>query len=441
MHNSLMAGTAEVDNTPAPDCLLIHRHAESIHDNLYARILALQTEEIRVAVVSFDWTVLSQSFVDALKNRVGDVELFCFCTHTHASPVTDDFRGWAGDETEYLAEVEETVSSGVTEAFSRMEPAEVRYGEYPMQIGFNRRLDVDGFCHMIRNPDGPVDRRVRVLSLHSVGSKQPKSILYSHGCHPVVIHASTPAVSADYPGQISKKLKERYGQEFCPVFIQGCGADINVEVLDGTFADLERIGNEAAWSVGQAVENSQAVSVDEVRTGSTEIELPFRLPTEEEAVRAVEVGRLYAEKLEAEDPKAAHDFSTCGTPWADDLLKTARQPVMPNGCSMKVNALALGTDFCLVGLQAELFHRYQEKLAEVSPFTSTVVASFSGGAVNYLPTADEFRRGGYEVGNEDYADPILYAFKRYGTLTLDKSCEEATVDGVGRLLRQMGGQT
>jgi len=63
---------------------------------------------------------------------------------------------------------------------------------------------------------------------------------------------------------------------------------------------------------------------------------------------------------------------------------------------MEVQAIAVG-DLALVGLAGEIFARYQLELENTSPVVHTVLCGYANGCVGYVPTADEHRRGGYEI--------------------------------------------
>ena len=48
-----------------------------------------------------------------------------------------------------------------------------------------------------------------------------------------------------------------------------------------------------------------------------------------------------------------------------------------------------------MGFEGELFARYQRDMEAVYP--EVVVCGFANGCIGYVPTADEYERGGYEI--------------------------------------------
>ena len=45
-----------------------------------------------------------------------------------------------------------------------------------------------------------------------------------------------------------------------------------------------------------------------------------------------------------------------------------------------------------------MFVRYQHELEKNSPFKPTIMCGLANGCIGYVPTADEYQHGGYEVG-------------------------------------------
>ena len=60
----------------------------------------------------------------------------------------------------------------------------------------------------------------------------------------------------------------------------------------------------------------------------------------------------------------------------------------------EMQALALG-ELVLLGMEGELFARYQLDLE--AAHEPAVLCGFANGCIGYVPTADEYARGGYEI--------------------------------------------
>ena len=435
----LYAGTAEVTITPPIGAEIIHRKATGIHDDLYARVIVFSQGSESAAIVGLDLMVLSEKHVNSICERVSQLcrvdanSILICCSHTHSSPVYGDLRRWDSADLNYIESTIELIAQAIVNAETKLEPVDIAYGEFPMQIGFNRRLHDDGAFLMDRNPDGPVDRRVRVLRLISRATGEIRSVLFSHGSHPVVIHRSTQQISADYPGAAAARLSEHYGgssDSFCPVFALGCAGDSNPDVVDGSFADLDRIAEYVSWATRQAVELATTIDSPVFSARSTKVELPILVPDQNAADAAVAACEREFTRLDprVDDPESVEDFPDCGIQWSRDLRNLVGGKA--GGIPMGIKVVSFGDELGFVALQSEVFTRYQDILSADLRFENTIVLSCTGGSVGYLPTESEFDRGGYEVAPIDYSDTRLYAFKYYGTLALRRECEAAVRSAV-----------
>ena len=283
----------------------------------------------------------------------------------------------------------------------------------------------------------PSPSGIRVLKITDPETDAVRAVLFSHGCHPVIAHISTKMVSADYPGRAATELRKQLGGEALAMFCQGCGADANVETLNGTFDDVDRIGDYVAWCVRQAAERARPIGGGCVTAKAKTVPMPTRIPALDEAQKTLKVNRAEYARVLAQNPspELEAEFRELYIEWPEDLLNIAKQPDTDQRIRMDVSTLTFGDDFCLVGLEAEVFHRYQDICSELSPCEQTVVFSFVGGSVSYLPTADEFERGGYETAGADYTDIYGYAYRRYGTLTFTPECEATVREAVREMLR------
>ena len=445
MSQQLLAGTAEVDITPPPGCAMIHRRATAVHDPLYARALVLELDGRRAAIVGLDLIGLGPQQVARVRRQVRSLcgiepsGLLLCCSHTHSGPVTRRLRGWGEPSPGYIAEMIERTGACVASAARRAAPAELGYGEAPLQVGCNRRLDdAAGTAQMAPNAAGPVDRRVKVLRVAEPGSGAVRAVLFSHGCHAVVLHRSSSLLSADYPGRAAAFLKDRLGQQVCAIFAQGCGGDANTEVLDGAVEDMDRIGIRAGEAALQAIERAEPIAARRMATALTTVRLPTRTPTRKEAQQARRLNESHLRRLidEGAPPDQVAEFQAWGVEWAEDLARMAERP-QDYAVEMDVAALAIDPRLCVVGLGAEAFHGYERLCAADFPWPVTMALADVNAACGYLPTAGEFARGGYETAGKDYVNEFPYAYKRYGTAALTPECEAAVRHALSRTVTRL----
>ncbi len=115
--------------------------------------------------------------------------------------------------------------------------------------------------------------------------------------------------------------------------------------------------------------------------------------------------------------------------WARWLLKMAQKQATGLAIDYEVQAIRVG-DWALVGLPGELFVEYALNIDARSPFQETAVMAYTNGVPGYIPTADAFAEGGYEVEG-------AYRFYCGGYTMLKPECEALILDAAGRLLARL----
>ena len=103
--------------------------------------------------------------------------------------------------------------------------------------------------------------------------------------------------------------------------------------------------------------------------------------------------------------------------WARDMLSLVRVGVKDQHQSFEVQVLRLG-DLMLLGLEGEIFVRYQLDLEQRVVGRRLILCGFANGCIGYVPTADEYPRGGYEVDS---------AYKVYSSIQMIAPESEALV--------------
>ncbi|HET6319215.1 MAG TPA: neutral/alkaline non-lysosomal ceramidase N-terminal domain-containing protein, partial [Chloroflexota bacterium] len=235
----LKAGVARVEITP-PLGLTMYGYgsrkagATGVRDPLMARVLVLEADETRVALVVLDlgeppaleWV---KRLRENAKRSSGVSYVLVTATHTHAGP---DIRpifpptqppDW---ESEALARI----SRAVDEAHQHVVDARIGTGYGSVLIGHNRlRLEPDGTITWFeRNntmtPTSPVDPVVSVLRLDTMEGT-PIAILVNYACHPVVFGPDNLQYSADFPGVTVATIERELGGQ--AMFFQGGDGDIN----------------------------------------------------------------------------------------------------------------------------------------------------------------------------------------------------------------------
>jgi neutral ceramidase len=229
--NALLAGTAKVNITPRTD--------EPVHDSIYARVLVLDANGIRLAFVSVDLAVFTSDRIErTCKEKYGITQLMLCSSHNHSEPQPGGKRSFqAGNP--YTAFYEDQIIKAVGESVTHLFAARISAGRatFP-QLGFNRLIPrEDGHAreswfsddhYTSENPEripfGPVDPEVGVLRIDNA-SGQARAIIMNYACHADIVCFNY-AVSADYPGVACRKVEEAFGGGVNCLFVQGAGGNI-----------------------------------------------------------------------------------------------------------------------------------------------------------------------------------------------------------------------
>ncbi|HEY8477794.1 MAG TPA: neutral/alkaline non-lysosomal ceramidase N-terminal domain-containing protein [Chloroflexota bacterium] len=426
----------------------LHERAESIDLDLWTTVLVLASDDgRRAALVDLDLCLIDDDQARTIREAVARAADIPFesvrvsYTHTHAAPVTARITGgWIRGGRElvgpYMATVVSQTAGAAWHASRTLRPTRVNAGVGSCRIGVNRRLvGPEGRVVNGHNWDGPFDPTVTVVRIDDL-AEQPVAVLVHYSCHPTVMGPENRVVTAEYPGVV-KRVVERGLGGHC-LFLQGAAGDVGPRY--DFVADLAvcrrlgaRLGHEAArvaWEVETVPRRERLVGVQESGTSigvyqyeptgeedatlalaTTTVDLPLReLPdphdAEDEAEAAEEA--LYAARARG----AGSDEVRRLTMIAKRAAMRAEQASALAGRShypLEVHGLRLGPA-ALVGVSVEPFVALGMEVRRRSPFRFTLFSGYSNGYRNYLPTPEEFPRGGYEVAISPFtpeAPPLL----------------------------------
>ena len=226
----LYAGVATIDITP-PDGITLSGYGErsdikskGIHDPIYIKVLVLEVDGNRFAIISCDLiNYYNKTVLDVAREKYNIPHVLISFSHTHGGPNLSDSKA-------YAVTVEKAMIDGLGKAVDNMFPAKISAGSksFP-QLGYNRITNRGDQICLWRNyeriPYGPVDPRVGIIKVEDYEGN-PRIILMNYACHPVV-NGHTLYVSADYPGIASRKVEENFGKNAVCMFIQGGAGDVN----------------------------------------------------------------------------------------------------------------------------------------------------------------------------------------------------------------------
>jgi len=438
MAAQLTAGTAAIDVTPPLNTNMggyasRDHGAEGIHDPLFAKALALSDGRTTLLIVTCDIISFDYSFVDPLMEGLTEAtglprECVMVCnSHTHSGPLTRGVSGFDLVDEQFMQVLAGKLVSVGRLALDDLSPASIGFGRADVRVGYNRReMTVEGVRLGI-DPRGPIAPFVDVMAVRD-GEGELMAAWFCHAAHAVVLGGDNYLISADYPGAAQRAVEAVYPGARA-LFAQGCCGDINAErSRPGTFEEVRSRGVKLAGAVMMALEEAPPIPHPVLASAATRLELPLRQPPPAEDLEA-ELAELRAQHEEARS--AGSVVQERVLLWRmrrrKTMLEAAREGVGGGTKRFDLTAFRIGTG-AVVGLPGEVFVRYGLNIAELSPFDPTIVPAYTNGMIGYVPTADAFPKGGYEVDTSwDY----------YGGLGIAPESEAIILQGARDLLGRL----
>jgi hypothetical protein len=412
--DELCAGAAAVAINPAEGTPLAGyyapRGAKAVHDNLYSKALVLEQGGTRVALVVCDLislprrTVVEARRLIERETSIPRGHIMISATHTHTGPVVaressrDDLDGGSSDlGRRYTEALPELIARSVREAHKRLAPSHImavlteetnlsfnrRFFMRDQTVGWNpRKLDP-----AILKPAGPIDPEVGVLSF-STPSGKPVATYINFAMHPDTVGGE--AISADYPGVLSRLLADYRGPEMITLFANGCCGNLNHRNIHWGDSqkgpqEAQRIGTVLAGDVCKASPLLKALPANGLNVKSELVALPLAPITAENIARAKEVIK------HIRDPKTGFLDKVK----AYQVLDVAARNGKP--WEVEVQVITLGDQVAWVSLPGEIFVALGLAIKKASPFRYTMIAELANGSIGYIPNKPAYVQGNYEV--------------------------------------------
>jgi neutral ceramidase len=431
----LTAGAGRSDITPPVGIAhagwgaATHQRAEGVDMPFYATTLYVTDGDLELAIVDLDMGVLTNQDDAAIRAEVAAAagikpeNLRLSATHTHSGPVN---RGSWLDEgmdlvPRYWDSLPSRVAESVITARWSAKPAHVGVGKGSSSINVNRRpAQSDGTLFTGRNWDGFVDREVGVVAINDTDGNAIATIL-NYACHPTILGPANKLLSPDYPGS-ARQVVEQYAGGLC-LFLQGAAG--NCGPTHGFIGEVSvakwlgnRLGLEAARvrleidpvprkerlvevvqsgaDLGMYEDDAAGEPDDTLRVINTTANLPVGdFPSIEHA--QAEFDRV-VETLNATrrtGTEAEIKLAVSNAKRANFVLNNAIRTV-DGPMSMPVQAMRIGPA-ALVGIPVEAFCEIGVAVKNSSPAAQTLFSGYTNGSLGYMPMADNFEEGGYEV--------------------------------------------
>lgn len=369
-------------------------HNQGVHDRLCARAIALDDGTSVVCLLILDVIGVSASLTRRLRDTFAKLhpesELVCLATHTHGAPAVLDNAYLGSPDEAFLTLVEQQSLQALQTALSSRQACTLHYGVH----------QEPSIAHNRRDPQGIIDSDVSVLRFQA--GKQCLGLLVSYACHPVVLGPQNQLLTRDYPGYLLDELATYY-PDATTLFATGCAGQINTGHLatdswrhdathKRTFVEAERIGKLLAVAAYQASEAASKTPPLSAQLGLAKANVALALDSD--YAPTPETLSAWQQQASSKEPEVRL--------LADIRLQWAKQrqqleEVITELCVLRLGALAVaifpGEPFVDYALYFK--KHYNTKQGN----TPVLALAYGNDNPGYLPTAQAYKEGGYEVAD------------------------------------------
>jgi len=328
-----------------------------ISDPLYAKALVLSDGHSRIGMISLDLMyippVTFKELLAGLREKIAFEQIFLSITHSHSGYVgNNDYGALSGK-----------LVAALKAAEAKLQNVKIGATEGTLDEVYNRiiRHSVGKAEMLWTNPERKsnrnIDQSVGVINLKKLNGETLVNIV-NYNAHPVVtMDLNNVVISADYPGQMARSLKQIGEGE--TLFFLGAAGDANPY-----FADTKPI----------------ALALDKSR------ELGAKLAT-----------------VVANSIRNIQDYQTQGR----FSFNNVRYSLAPKNSSKmdavpaEVNTLLLTKDIALASFSGEFFNQFGLTVKQQSPVKNTLFLGYTNGSIGYVPTEKDLQFGGYGAEKND----------------------------------------
>jgi hypothetical protein len=417
-------GFATRDITPVPGLTLSgfaarrNRPSKGIDDPLSVFALAIDDGLLLVFdLLGLEPELLEeiQAELDAQLPEVPSENRILCCTHTHSAPATITLLGCGIPDQRYWEQVKTAAAEAATEAWESRRAATMRITEVEIAgASYNRRsVLADGRVVMAQHPDksvvkvGPTLDGMLLIRFDDEAGRGIAGIAHA-AIHPATV--CTPQVSADFPGELLRRLAAQHGFPF--LFLQGACGDINPpEVATTREAMLQNVSF-IMDKIG-IVRWPTPVEAEPFRMSRASVPLQYAALPSRERLQVMRdgmdlitrTGRAPVETLaemanilniepEGEANPMTRYMAGILRDWSVSML--ARGESQPATYDLALAAWRLGP-LVLCFMAAEVFAEYALHLRDAFPEFTMALVGYHSPHVGYLPTDEAQFEGGYEV--------------------------------------------
>ena len=392
-------GFCELDITPFAQTHIHGMFEERLmldfHAAPCAKAVVMENDGEKVAILCLDslyvYPTSYHEIVERASKHTGikPENIMVAATHSHQGGSTEYYDKLSEADWMYIRFVRYRAADAIAFANNRLEEATVRFGERDVYgISFVRNFHMkDG--SIVSEPRGDerenivdyetsIDPAYGVMSFVSAKG-EVMGMISNFACHatadrPEERDEDLGWVSADYPGELSKRMKEVYGQNFVSLFLNGpcgnVGPDNYKKPMQHRASYMGRVLADHAKSL---IEQGETLLEPVVKSAKVEFNVKRRAPSQEEL--------MWANGIVSGEIECTSSQKRNNAWWILDYYKYY-QTLKSDEITVRVQTVRVG-DMLIYCLPSELFNHYSKKLKAASPVTRHMVSELGNGSLQY----------------------------------------------------------
>jgi hypothetical protein len=456
VNTELFAGVARADITPPVGIAQpnwgaqLHERAAGIDLEMWATALALKSGDETIVIVDVDISYLHPELATKVLAAIQQLtklplsNIRISYTHTHSGPATTLGRGgWTNEGMEMVGPYSESlvpkIAGAAWQAIGALQPARIKAGIGHSEIAVNRRFHrpEDGVVVVGHNYEGAVDHDVTVLRIDAIDGS-PIAAVVGYACHPITVGPDNDLITPDYPGVVKRVVEAATGAT--TLFLQGAAG--NIGPIRGCarngVVEYKLLGQRLGLAAATAWSEIEPIPGEYTYIGTLESGAPLGIFVDqpgEEPDRTIRVGvrRVELPHREYETPErlqAAYEANvaklmelreTNGD--ADEIRRVtmeckrtsmrarlAHEVTESRSREWELQAFTIGDDIALICSPGEPFIEMGLAIKDASPYETTFYGGYSNVGAAYLPWANAYPIGGYEIEVTPFAPEASQIF-------------------------------
>jgi len=395
---AFLCGFSKVDITPPIGTLLAgysyKRSADSVSDNLFARIIYMEKGEQKLCLIEMDLIAVDKYLCQRISNECG-VEVYCWATHTHSGP-----GGFFNEDNKVLSGIKSVFGEHNGVYYDMLvskiiEGIKIAQGDCDEgKIGVNKSHLI-GVGANRQNSEGYFNPEI--LTLEFKKNNGQRAVIYNYPCHPTVLNKYNNSISADFPGYTAKILEEHYGIELC-MFLNGAAGDISTRFtrMESSIEEVRRFGNIVAKELIKTInkrDNYEDVIEFHFRQEPIKVdmrEFPSVYDVEREYYKRLEILNNFKEK----DTKELRILQS-ELEGAETNLMYARNFGKTENIETVLSCIVINNNI-IIGIPGELFNRLGEEIKRHFITNNIFVGSYFQDYIGYIVPKTEYEKNSYE---------------------------------------------